>query len=136
MLNPMDSMATSVTAPYPGPITVKELRRRHEHALIRSEQAILCRPDIFRALNTILRHINTHSVDVGVYYRTALDVAELLERLSAGFPDTIFPYFIDSLHPRRQGRAYLFRLHCLDLAGQLEMLACWRRGRRPLVCIK
>ena len=136
MVDFMDATVRIKAPPQAGPLTIDELRRRHERALFRSEEAILCRPDAFRALKAALRHIHANTVDVGVYYRTARDLAELLVRLTDGYPDTIFPYFIDSLHPRRQGRADLFRFHCRDLAGQLEMLDSWRRSRRPLVRVK
>jgi hypothetical protein len=117
-------------------LTLEELRRQREEALVGSEQAIRRHYDAYLALKKMVAAVNAGPLDVGEYYQTAARLGGLLAQLAGGAGCTLFHYFSECIDPGRKGDVRCFRMECLELAAQIVHLDQWRAARHRLRSIK
>lgn len=114
------------------PPSLGDLRRRRQNALEKAEEAVIRSPAEYRQLKRLLGQILAGPVDVGDYYRVARQLGRLLETLTASCPESLFAYFYHNIDPDKQGDARYFKIMCLDLKKQVDLLERYRRQHRGL----
>jgi hypothetical protein len=117
-------------------LTIEDLQRKRQKALMGAEQAILKQRSTYLELKKLVHTVNSRLLDVAEYYNTATRLGTLLSRMSAGGSETIFRYFAEHIDPRKCGDAVNFRVECRDLDEQLKNLAKWRAKRHRLRRVK
>ena len=118
------------------PRKMETLIKKHSDCLQRTEKAIREQPDAYRRIKEMLADIQSRSVDVSEYYKTARKLTELVERLNRIDGDTLFGYFQTNLDPSQLGDVRYFRYICKDLAQQIGILDDYRASRCRLRVIK
>lgn len=117
-------------------LTIEDLQRKRQKALMSAEKAILKQRSTYLALKKLVHAVNSGPLDVAEYYSTATRLGTLLSQMSAGSSETIFRYFADHIDPRKCGEAVNFRVECRDLDEQLKKLEEWRAKRHRLRRVK
>jgi hypothetical protein len=113
-------------------LNFEQLKQRHLKALELSAAMVRAHPAAYRELKKKLNEINTCSVDISEYYRTALDLARLLRVLTRAGGRTLFDFFYFHIDPGQNGDVRYFRCACRDLADQLDALDRWRAQQHHL----
>lgn len=117
-------------------LTIEDLQRRRQRALMGAAQAIRKRPPAYLELKKLVHAINSRPLDVADYYLTASHLAALLGSMRIDGGETIFDYFAEHIDPRKYGEAVNFRVECRDLDEQLKSLEEWRARQHRLRRVK
>ena len=117
-------------------ISIEDLAARRLEALSASERSVAVDPEAYRKTKEMLRQVIGRPLDISEYYRTAVRLGKLLDRLSCPERDTIFAYYSPQIDPCRNGDVRYFRAVCTDLRGQIEALDRWRLRRRRMQRVK
>ncbi len=116
--------------------TVEELAARRLESLAASEKSAAVQSEAYGRTKALLRRVVGGPLDISEYYRTAVELGSLLDRLSCPGGATIFAYFAPQVDPCRKGDVRYFRALCLDLSRQIDALDRWRLRRRRLTRVK
>ena len=117
-------------------ISIEDLAARRLAALTASERSAAVDPEAYRETKQVLQRVIGQPLDISDYYRTAIRLGALLDRLSRCGRDTIFSYYSPQIDPCRNGDARYFRAVCIDLSTQMDLLDRWRLRRRRLQRVK
>jgi hypothetical protein len=115
--------------------TIEELEKRRLESLLISEKTINEHPNEYREIKRIVKKIISTTIDIGDYYKTALKLVRLLEKMIETGHGSIFNYYYQTIDPQQEGQARYFRANCLDFYQQVKCMDELRISRRQIKLI-
>ena len=112
--------------------TIEDLKKQRLESLMISEKAIGEHPNEYREIKKLLRSILSTTIDIGDYYKTAVKLVRLLEKMIETGHGSIFHYYYKTIDPQQEGQARYFRGSCLDLFQQIKCVDELRITRRQI----
>ena len=117
-------------------ISVTELRKRWEHVLTATGQAVAAHPAAYGELKSMAEAIIDQPLDIKEYFPTIEKLAHLLDIMDPGGSGSIFHFFNDRFLPKNIWQVQLLRVECKDLLAHLHDFDQWRRKTHRLRVIK
>ena len=112
--------------------TIEDLKKQRMESLIISEKAISEHPNEYREIKKLVRSIISTTIDISDYYKTAVKLVRLLEKMLETGNGSVFHYYYKTIDPQQEGQARYFRGSCIDLFQQIKCVDELRITRRQI----
>jgi hypothetical protein len=117
-------------------LSVEELEKRWENALLVTDKAVAAHPHVYREIKKLLTDIIEKPLDIKDYTHTAEKLVGLLKSIGCHAPESIFHFYYDRVSPSSICNLKFLRVECQDLLSHLEAFDEWRNKKRHLRIVK
>jgi len=117
-------------------LTISELEKRWDNALMASQTAVSRHPDVYRKLKLLADDIVEKPLDIREYLSTVEKLVDLLSTLDPNGQGSIFNLFKDRITPSSIWQVSLLRVECKDLLSHLNSFDIWRMKTCRLKVVK
>ncbi len=113
-------------------LTVSDLQKRWERALVASGKAVDAHAAAYADLKSLVLSIIDQPLDIKDYFPTVEKLSDLLHTMDPKGSGSIFHLFSERISPESIWQVRLLRVECHDLLAHLDAFEQWRRQNRRL----